>query len=85
MRRGRHGSGGNAALLSFDAKQSEAVVESLDFSLKTSCVIRGTEEGIMTGETAIRLFEIRQVRSAWDSEKGKWYFAVVDVVAVLTA
>lgn len=32
----------------------------------------------------IKLFEDKQVRSAWDNEKEEWYFSVVDVVAVLT-
>lgn len=32
----------------------------------------------------IKLFEGKQVRSAWDNEKEEWYFSVVDVVAVLT-
>lgn len=38
----------------------------------------------MTQETAIKLFESKKVRSAWDSEKEKWYFSVVDVVEILT-
>lgn len=32
----------------------------------------------------IKLFEQQQVRSVWDSEQDKWYFSVVDVIAVLT-
>lgn len=32
----------------------------------------------------IQLFENRQVRSHWDAELEKWYFSIVDVVAVLT-
>lgn len=32
----------------------------------------------------IQLFEEKQVRSVWDDEKEQWYFAIVDVVAVLT-
>lgn len=32
----------------------------------------------------IQLFEQKQVRSHWDNEQEKWYFAIVDVVAVLT-
>lgn len=32
----------------------------------------------------IRLFESRKIRSHWDAEKHKWYFAIVDIVAVLT-
>ncbi len=39
----------------------------------------------MIRETAIKLFESKQVRSVWDSVKGKWYFAIIDVIAVLTA
>ena len=33
----------------------------------------------------IQLFEDRQVRSHWDAEQEKWYFSIVDVVAILTA
>ena len=32
----------------------------------------------------IQLFEGKQIRTVWDDEQGKWYFAVVDVVGVLT-
>ena len=35
-------------------------------------------------DNEIKLFEGKQVRSAWDNEKEEWYFSVVDVVAVLT-
>jgi hypothetical protein len=38
----------------------------------------------MTKETAIKLFEQKQVRSVWDSEAEKWYFSIVDVIGVLT-
>jgi hypothetical protein len=38
----------------------------------------------MKQETAIKLFESRQVRTVWDEEKEEWYFSVVDVVGVLT-
>src|SRR5208283_744445 len=38
----------------------------------------------MTKETAIKLFESKQVRSVWDSEAEKWYFSIVDVVGILT-
>lgn len=34
--------------------------------------------------TAIKLFEQKQVRSIWDEAQEKWYFSVVDVVGVLT-
>jgi hypothetical protein len=33
---------------------------------------------------SIKLFEQKQVRSQWIEKEGKWYFSVVDVVAVLT-
>ena len=32
----------------------------------------------------IQLFENQRIRTAWDEEKGEWYFSIVDVVAVLT-
>lgn len=32
----------------------------------------------------IQLFESRQIRSHWDAEQEKWYFSIVDVVAILT-
>ncbi len=38
----------------------------------------------MTKHQSLQLFEERKVRTAWDSEQEKWYFSVVDVVAVLT-
>lgn len=38
----------------------------------------------MTKQQALQLFEERKVRSVWDNEQEKWYFSIVDVVAVLT-
>ena len=38
----------------------------------------------MTRKQAIQLFEQRKVRTVWDDEQEKWYFSVVDVIAVLT-
>lgn len=32
----------------------------------------------------IQLFENKQIRSIWDSEQEKWYFAIVDIIAALT-
>jgi prophage antirepressor-like protein len=32
----------------------------------------------------IKLFESRHIRSVWDENAQKWYFAIVDVVSVLT-
>jgi BRO family, N-terminal domain len=38
----------------------------------------------MTKETAIKLFEQKQIRSIWKDEDEKWYFSIVDVVGVLS-
>ena len=38
----------------------------------------------MTPKQAIQLFEKKKVRTAWDDEKEKWYFSVIDVVGILT-
>ena len=32
----------------------------------------------------IKLFESQQVRAEWDAEQEKWWFSIVDIVAVLT-
>ena len=34
--------------------------------------------------SSIKLFEGRKVRSQWNDQEKKWYFSIVDVVAVLT-
>ena len=38
----------------------------------------------MSEQTAIKLFEAKQVRTAWNEGEEEWYFSVVDVVGVLT-
>lgn len=38
----------------------------------------------MQKKAAIKLFESKQVRTAWNEEEEKWYFSIVDVVEVLT-
>lgn len=38
----------------------------------------------MTKKHELQLFEDRKVRTVWDDEQEKWYFSIVDVVAVLT-
>ena len=38
----------------------------------------------MTKKQSLQLFEQKKVRTIWDEEQEKWYFAIVDVVAVLT-
>lgn len=34
--------------------------------------------------SAIILFEEKQVRRAWNADEEKWYFAIVDIIAILT-
>ena len=38
----------------------------------------------MENKTAIKLFEQQQIRTHWDDKQEKWYFSIVDVVAILT-
>ena len=38
----------------------------------------------MTQHNKIQLFEEKKVRAIWDDMEEKWYFSIVDVVAVLT-
>lgn len=38
----------------------------------------------MKKDTSIKLFEEKKVRSLWNEEQEKWYFSVIDIVAVLT-
>ena len=38
----------------------------------------------MTQHKSIKLFEEKRVRTVWDDQQEKWYFSVIDVVAVLT-
>ena len=38
----------------------------------------------MTKKQALQLFEQKKVSTIQDGEQEKWYFAIVDVVAVLT-
>lgn len=38
----------------------------------------------MTKESAIKLFEQKQVRSVWDDEKEQWFFSIVDVMSILS-
>ncbi|MDD3206689.1 MAG: Bro-N domain-containing protein [Lachnospiraceae bacterium] len=35
-------------------------------------------------ENNVQLFENQKIRTAWDAEKEKWYFSIVDVVGVLS-
>lgn len=38
----------------------------------------------MTQKQALQLFEQQKVRTVWDTDTEKWYFSIVDVVAILT-
>jgi hypothetical protein len=38
----------------------------------------------MTKETAIQLFEEKQVRIIWDAEQEKYYLSIIDVIEILT-
>ena len=38
----------------------------------------------MTRKEELRIFEEKKVRAVWDEKEEKWYFSIVDVVAVLT-
>lgn len=33
---------------------------------------------------SIRFFDDREVRAIWDEESSKWWFSVLDIIAVLT-
>jgi DNA-damage-inducible protein D len=34
--------------------------------------------------SSIKLFESKQIRSVWNESEQKWYFAIIDVIEVLT-
>lgn len=38
----------------------------------------------MQKNNEIKLFEDKKIRAKWNDEQEKWYFSVVDVIAVLT-
>ena len=35
-------------------------------------------------KVSVRFFDDREVRAVWDDENAKWWFSVLDIVAVLT-
>jgi hypothetical protein len=39
---------------------------------------------IMKQQNALKVFDNKKVRTLWDAEQEKWYFSIVDAVAVLT-
>ena len=38
----------------------------------------------MTKETALQMFEQKQVRSYWNENEEQWYFSIIDVIEILT-
>jgi hypothetical protein len=38
----------------------------------------------MTKDSAIKIFDEKKIRTHWDDDQEKWYFAIVDVVGVLS-
>jgi len=34
-------------------------------------------------ETKLAIFEQKEIRKVWDSEKGDWYFSIVDIIGAL--
>lgn len=38
----------------------------------------------MKSETAIKVFDEKQVRTIWNEDNEKWYFSIVDVIEALT-
>ena len=38
----------------------------------------------MGQDNELKIFENKKIRAKWDDEQEKWYFSVVDVIAVLT-
>ena len=38
----------------------------------------------MSQQEAIKLFDSKRIRTVWDEEQEKWFFSIVDVIAVLT-
>ena len=47
-------------------------------------VLQTKVEGYMTKREISKLFEDRKIRTVWDDKEEKWYYSIVDVVAVLT-
>ena len=38
----------------------------------------------MSKQTELKIFDDKQIRTFWDSEKEKWFVSITDVIAVLT-
>lgn len=38
----------------------------------------------MSKQEGIQVFEEKLVRTLWDAEQEKWFFSIIDVIAILT-
>lgn len=38
----------------------------------------------MEKQNEIKIFEEKNIRSLWDAEREKWYFSIIDIIAILT-
>ena len=38
----------------------------------------------MEKQSAIKVFNDKKIRTLWNEDKEKWYFSIIDVIAVLT-
>jgi len=38
----------------------------------------------MSKKTAVKLFEQKQIRSQWNENSEKWYFSIIDIIAILS-
>ena len=52
--------------------------------LRTHAFVSIGENDMSNSKNKIKLFEEKQVRAVWDCDSEKWWFSIVDVVAVLT-
>ena len=37
----------------------------------------------MEKQSAIKVFNSKKIRTIWNEDKEKWYFSIIDVIAVL--
>jgi hypothetical protein len=56
----------------------------LFYYLNLSKLVSGWNKEYMENQNNIKVFEDKKVRTLWDEEQEKWYFSIVDVIAVLT-
>lgn len=38
----------------------------------------------LNAKTAVKIFDQKNIRTAWDDENEEWYFSITDVVGILT-